>query len=114
MPPEFKRSTPFIQRVPLGANATFDCAASGAPKPNITWPPVWSSWPIGRVYTTKSGVRTIVDARMSDYGRYRCLVVSTAGIIARDFMVFLIGQYQIIFDCMCLIFMNDLHEDCTL
>jgi len=91
VPPEFKRSTPFIQRVPLGANATFDCAASGAPKPNITWPPVWSSWPIGRVYTTKSGVRTIVDARMSDYGRYRCLVVSTAGIIARDFMVFLIA-----------------------
>ena len=79
-----------MHRVRVGANATFDCAASGIPKPNVTWPPVWSPWPDGRVYTTENGVRTIVDARISDYGRYRCVVVSTAGIVSRDFMLFLI------------------------
>ena len=97
VPPEFKRSTPFIQRVTIGANATFDCAAIGSPKPNITWPPVWSPWPEGRVFTTKDGVRTIIDARLSDHGRYRCVVVSAAGINSRDFMLFLISKYLLTF-----------------
>ena len=92
VPPEFRHSTPFIQRVKVGANATFDCSAIGAPKPNITWYPVWSPWPEGRVFTSKDGVRTIVDTRMSDYGRYRCVVESAAGTVSRDFMLFLIGE----------------------
>ena len=95
VPPEFVNSPSFAQNVEIGANATFDCIVRGFPKPNITWPPIFSSWASERVLTPKDGLRTIRDVRLSDHGRYICYASSAAGTISRDFMLFLKSKYEL-------------------
>ena len=105
VPPAFKTRPLPVLMIPPGANASFDCSASGIPKPNITWPPLWSPWPEKRVTTTKNGVRTIFNMQLSDAGRYRCVVVSTAGFTSRDFLLYMKGAEILFQSFVCIIFM---------
>eukprot|EP00794_Sanderia_malayensis_P011289 gene11289-12470_t len=93
VPPKFLTTQSFVQKARLGSNITFDCSANGVPKPNITWPPVWDPWPAKRVQTyRKEGKQKIINVQLSDHGRYRCVVVSEAGIVTRDFMLFIVAK----------------------
>ncbi|XP_065056206.1 protein turtle-like [Rhopilema esculentum] len=89
VPPEFINSPSFAQNVEIGANVTFDCMARGFPKPNITWYTIESSGAFEHVFTSKDGVLTIRNVRLSDHARYRCYATSVAGTASRDFMLFL-------------------------
>ena len=93
VPPVFLTNQKNVSRVRAGGEAIFDCRAVGKPAPNVTWYPLGSTWPDGRVIE-KGGFLTITDVHPKDYGKYRCGVSSMAGLITKDFTLIVICKYQ--------------------
>lgn len=95
MPPEFiNRPKDTNLSVQEGQSISLDCSASGQPKPNITWTHNTKLEHDNKKYSFNSaGVLTIRNIHGSDFGIYRCFVVSVAGTLYREYNVTVIGRY---------------------
>ena len=86
--PEFV-NVPVNQTAFLGSNVTFNCTASGYPKPTITWEKDHDSGSVQ--YNPTAEILTgdgnsifsqlvITDVKSKDYGTYQCIVNNSAGV----------------------------------
>ena len=77
------------QTAVLGSNVTFNCTATGYPKPNITWAKDNDSGSFQ--YNLKEKILTddgnssfsqlvITDVKSKDYGTYHCVASNSAGL----------------------------------
>ncbi len=79
---------PVSQSAGLGSNVTFNCTATGYPKPTITWtkngnPYSVQSTPRAKVITdegTSVSQLLITGVTSDDYGEYQCVANNSAGV----------------------------------
>ena len=86
--PEFV-NIPVSQTAFLGSNVTFNCSATGYPKPTITWAKENDSGLV--LYNPTAEILTgggnsifsqlvITEIKSKDYGTYHCVASNTAGV----------------------------------
>ena len=86
--PEFL-NVPVSQTAILGSNVTFNCTATGYPKPTITWAKENDSGPV--LYNPTAEILTgdgnsifsqlvITEVKSRDYGTYHCVARNSAGV----------------------------------
>ena len=82
-------NVPVNQTAVLGSNVTFNCTATGYPKPNITWKKDNNSGSVEYkpTLTTLTGdgnnifsKLVITEVKRKDYGVYRCVAKNSAGV----------------------------------
>ena len=75
---------PFSQGAVIGSNASFNCSATGYPKPTITWKKDNDSVSIQPVIKTddQKTLSQLIITRVTskDYGKYVCVANNSAGV----------------------------------
>ena len=59
--------------------AALFCSATGNPAPQLSWVRVNGSLPSNRIKVTSDGLMQIVDVRLEDAGKYRCMARNILG-----------------------------------
>eukprot|EP00794_Sanderia_malayensis_P015275 gene15275-16851_t len=75
--------------VPVGRNLTLTCLATGTPEPIIQWTKIVGKLPDG--YNIQDGTLTIIRAKVTDAGTFRCSVFNSVGHVHAEIRVFVQG-----------------------
>ena len=59
--------------------AALFCSATGNPAPQVSWSRVNGSLPSNRTKVTSDGLMQIVDVRLEDSGKYKCIARNILG-----------------------------------
>ncbi|XP_006818675.1 basement membrane-specific heparan sulfate proteoglycan core protein-like, partial [Saccoglossus kowalevskii] len=82
-----------IQTVPINEAVTFDCQATGEPKPIVRWSKLDGDLPSSVIIT--GGVLKIRNVRTSDAGTYKCTATNVAGSVNSQVVLYVQAAPQV-------------------